>query len=552
MTSKKTQDYTWDMEGPNKDEFSLNDTNRKQMRDLLNTTGPGFCLAKWTQVTMHLGNGLTHSCHHPGAHKIPLNELAENPSALHNTNFKKERRKEMLNGQRPKECDFCWRVEDNGEISDRVLKSLPGFSLPHHDKISQLTGDEDIYPTYVEVSFSRVCNFACAYCGPPFSSKWEQEVKQHGPYNIFNHIYNPIKDEEKHYNNNEHNPYIEAFWEWFPEAFKHMHTFRITGGEPLLSKDTFKVLDFLIENPNPNLNFAINSNACPPGDLWDTFIAKVKTLTENGCVKRFELYTSAEATGAQNDFIRDGMNWDLFVKNVERFLNETQGTKVVFMCAFNVLSASTFKPLLEWILELKQRFSYQGFFNWLEEEGYNRSVPNSRTFAERKERSYGVHNRIAVDVPYLRHPQFLDANILSKEMIEKYLIPAIDFMYDNLGHGEWYITQKFDDHECLKLKRNVIGCILKAKQVDDDGLTTNGEIRQNRAKFAYFMKAYGKRRGKDFHEVFPEYADFYNLCMQEYYKMHHIKDKEDPNFEIGIDAAAEYAKKMKSNDTNAE
>lgn len=526
------KDYQWDMEGPDKDEYSLNDTNRKQMRELLNKTGKGFCLAKWTQVTMHLGNGLTHSCHHPGAHSIPLDELKKNPSALHNTEFKKERRKEMLNGQRPKECDFCWRVEDNGEISDRVLKSLPSFSIPHHDKISKLDGDEDIFPTYVEVSFGRTCNFACAYCGPPFSSKWEQEVKKHGPYDVFNHIYNPIKEHEVHIPNNEYNPYIEAFWKWFPEAYKHMHTFRITGGEPLLIKDTFKVIDFLIENPNPNLSFAINSNGCPPGKLWDQFINKIKILTDNKCVKRFELYTSAEATGPQNDFIRDGMDWNLFVKNIERFLKETNGTKVVFMCAFNVLSASTFKPLLEWILDLKQRFSYHGFFNWLEEEGYNRSVGNSRTFAQRKNLANGVHNRVAVDIPYLRHPQFLDANILSKEMIEKYLIPAIDFMYDNIGHGEWYITQKFDDHECLKLKRNVIGCILKAKQVGEDGLTTNKEIRLNRTKFAYFMKQYGKRRGKNFLQTFPEYTDFYNLCMAEYAKTYGA-EKTDFEFKTG-------------------
>ena len=79
-----------------------NDANRYVMRDLLNETGPGFCLAKWTQVTMHLGVGLTHSCHHPVAHKIPLEELKDNPGALHNTNHKKAARKEMLTGQRPK------------------------------------------------------------------------------------------------------------------------------------------------------------------------------------------------------------------------------------------------------------------------------------------------------------------------------------------------------------------------------------------------------------------------------------------------------------------
>ena len=76
----------------------INQANPTEMKQRLNKVGPGFCLAKWTQVTIHLCNGLTHSCHHPGAHKIPLDELKKNPSALHNTLFKKERRKEMLTG----------------------------------------------------------------------------------------------------------------------------------------------------------------------------------------------------------------------------------------------------------------------------------------------------------------------------------------------------------------------------------------------------------------------------------------------------------------------
>ena len=522
MEKKNYKDYEWEFVGANGEELALNGHNREQMKELLNQTGKGFCLAKWTQVTMHLGNGLTHSCHHPGAHKIPLEELKENPSALHNTKFKKERRKEMLSGKRPEECDFCWRVEDNGEISDRVLKSLPTWSSPHHDKISKLNGDEDVYPTYVEVSFGRTCNFACSYCGPPFSSKWEQDVKENGPYNVLEFFYNPIKKDEVHIPHNQHNPYIEAFWKWFPEAYKHMHTFRITGGEPLLIKDTFKVIDFLIENPNPNLHFAINSNGCPPGDIWDKFIEKIKILTDNNCVAKFELFTSAEATGDRCDYIRDGMDYNLFVKNIERFLEETSNTKVIFMCTFNILSISTFKDLLEWILSLKRRFSYQGLFGWLEEEGYTRKDSDTHDdFAERGKKNKRTHNRVAVDVPYLRHPQFLDANICTKELINDYLIPAVDFMYNNLGNGEWYITQNFDDHECLKLKRNTIGCIIKAKNIDPkDGLSSNSQISRTRAKFAKFVQEYDQRRGKNFLETFPEYEEFYEICLKEYQKQY--------------------------------
>jgi len=219
--------------------------DNQETKDFLNNVGCGFCLAKWTQVTIHLASGLTHSCHHVGAHKIPLEELKDNPSALHNTKEKKMRRKEMLAGKRPDECDYCWRIEDNtNEFSDRILKSASNWSQIDKDIISTSTGDEDIYPRAVEVSFSNVCNFKCAYCGPAFSSKWTEEIKAEGPYKLHQKPYNAIKTHEVPIPEREENPYIEAFWKWFPEAVTHMHTFRITGGEPLLSKHTFKVVDY--------------------------------------------------------------------------------------------------------------------------------------------------------------------------------------------------------------------------------------------------------------------------------------------------------------------
>ena len=67
----------------------------------LDAVGPGMCLAKWTQVTLSLQVGHNHSCHHPRTHAISPQEIARNPSALHNTRYKKLRRKEMLSGARP-------------------------------------------------------------------------------------------------------------------------------------------------------------------------------------------------------------------------------------------------------------------------------------------------------------------------------------------------------------------------------------------------------------------------------------------------------------------
>ena len=83
----------------------------EKVREDLNKVSKGFCLAKWNQVSILLQTGQTHSCHHPVPHYIPLEEIKENPSALHNTKFKKLQRKTMLEGGRPKECDYCWNVE---------------------------------------------------------------------------------------------------------------------------------------------------------------------------------------------------------------------------------------------------------------------------------------------------------------------------------------------------------------------------------------------------------------------------------------------------------
>ena len=99
--------------------------NTKKVIDSISTS---FCAAKWYNVSIWLGNGRTASCHHPLAHSIPKGELLENKTALHNTKFKKEQRKLMLNGERPAECSYCWRVEDasekdSGIFSDRVYQT---------------------------------------------------------------------------------------------------------------------------------------------------------------------------------------------------------------------------------------------------------------------------------------------------------------------------------------------------------------------------------------------------------------------------------------------
>jgi hypothetical protein len=110
---------------------------QKRIKDIKirieNEAGPTFCLAKWHHVTMYLQSGATHSCYHPRPHKIPLNELQDNPSALHNTNEKKQERKLMLEGGKPEGCQYCWNIEAMGLIISATVTFVIVLSLPKND-----------------------------------------------------------------------------------------------------------------------------------------------------------------------------------------------------------------------------------------------------------------------------------------------------------------------------------------------------------------------------------------------------------------------------------
>ena len=171
----------------------------RDMRDRLNAVSPTLCLAKWQQVSLHLPQGLTQSCYHPPTHKIPVELLKTQPSALHNTPQKKQERKMMLEGKRPEGCSYCWKVEDapsddvKGHLSDRHYRSSEWWNAPTFEEVTNNTFDYDVTPRYVEVNFNQACNFKCMYCSPHLSTSWEDEVKKYGGYKLEgNYIHNDI------------------------------------------------------------------------------------------------------------------------------------------------------------------------------------------------------------------------------------------------------------------------------------------------------------------------------------------------------------------------
>jgi organic radical activating enzyme len=431
----------------------------KQTQQLLNTVSPTLCLAKWQQVTIHLQNGHTHSCHHPQTHKIPLEELKDNPSALHNTKYKKEQRKLMLEGKRPIECHYCWTVEDaEGEhYSDRIKKSAnKTWAEPYFNEVKLNAFDYDVIPKQIEVSFGNVCNMKCLYCGPVFSSEWQSEIKHHGAYptqDRYNNLEWIAETERTPYLNRERNPYVDAWWKWWPEIKDKLKILRITGGEPLLNHNTQKLLNDIQQNPLPELKLEINSNLAIVDKLLKDFVIQLKVLVQENKIKDFRMYTSCDTQGKHAEYIREGLVYSRWLANCEYVLQNDIPVHV--MITANSLCIDHFYNFMQDLYKLKEKYNL----------------------------TYGVS--------LLNNPSFLDVRNLPKT-------------------GYW--TAKFNNvlayvSENKFTNSNELNYITRLRNYYMNGKLTEEQLKKNKSDLRKFVREIDRRRNKNFTNTFITFVN---------------------------------------------
>lgn len=441
-----------------------------------NEVGPTFCLAKWHHVTMYLQTGETHSCYHPKPHKIPLSEIAADPSALHNTQEKKLERKLMLEGGKPVGCTYCWNIEDMGPdyVSDRHIRNASIFTEDRYKECATGSWDQNISPQYIEINFGNECNFKCGYCHPKYSSRFYNEIKEFGPVTTVSNHRCDI-DWMKLYQREDENPYVDAFWKWWPELRKTLTIMRVTGGEPLMHQSTWQLFDTLDKEPLPHLELNINSNMGAKHSLVQKLTKNVSKLIAGNKIKSFKLFTSLDTWGPRAEYIRTGLDLNLWEKNFHTYLTETD-SPVTFMITFNLLSVTTFKSLLEKILDWRKQYKSSG-------------KPSDQ------------QHRIRFDTPYLRDPLQYDMNILPKKEFMPYMYESLKFIEDNVDNDS---TDKFTTIEYEKFKRVVD--YMEITTYSDEKLITG------RRDFYNWFSALDSRRDTNMLSVFPEMSDFCQLC----------------------------------------
>lgn len=212
----------------------------------------------------------------------------------------------MIADIKPSSCQACHRLEEGKKSFDIVSSRLYYLKALKDVPMSTYRDLDGFDLRHVDVRWQNTCNFACVYCGPVFSSKWEQELGLK--------VDRPDKDKKK-----ELKQYI------FDNA-DNLKNVYLAGGEPLLMTENEEFLQRLLD-ANPDVSLRINTN-----------LSKTRTKIFDLIMRFKDVHwtVSVESMSARFEYIRWGGTWDDFCDNLDAI--SANGHKVSFNMLWFILN----------------------------------------------------------------------------------------------------------------------------------------------------------------------------------------------------------------------
>jgi len=275
--------------------------------------------------------------------------------------------------------------------------------------------------------------------------------------NHFTHTH----DSSQLYKFGETNPYVEAFFDWWErDLHKTLQELRITGGEPLMSGYTWKLIEWFKTNQGRSTTrLAINSNLGIEMSKMKEFATAIVTLP------KVDLYTSMEATFKQAEYIRDGLDYDQWLNNVLSLLEGRFVGAVHVMSTINALCLDSLVDHLDMMLTLKQRYG---------------------------------RDQLNFTLNILRFPSFQSALVLPDKIRNRYRLKLEAWLFHNQENPCLH------EHEVNHVQR-LIDYLDVVKTPHSEAF----EMPKLLNDFRQFYTQYDQRRNKNFDKSFPELSEWY-------------------------------------------
>lgn len=289
-----------------------------------------YCPLPWIHLGTHPHGGVTPCCisdHTAGKNRarnytehgdqfFNLNDQDINTHM--NSDYFKELRLQMLQGEKPAACMRCYDEELKGVTSKRQteINNYPNEDYFKAARITQQDGEIPLDLRFVELRLGNVCNVKCRTCNPASSSRWRKEYDIiASDLSFINHGYTWL--------NHEHDfqwPEYDHFYDDLYECAPNMEVLYINGGEPTLIEAHWRYLEKLVvsgRSKNITLWYNINMTNLPERaiPLWQEF-------------KEARICPSIDDLEVRNHFIRYPTKWDSVTENLEKLLSADLNVRI--------------------------------------------------------------------------------------------------------------------------------------------------------------------------------------------------------------------------------
>ena len=282
----------------------------------------------------------------------PIGFIQDAPLEYHwNGETMQRIRRQVLRGERPKECEPCFALEDQGVESLRmrhIAGKIPEARINlYPDALSKMQHDFTMpfeIPT-MELKLNNLCNLKCRMCHPMDSTSWNDWDQVEEFYERDNNIMFHIVNEH----NLKNKPFLDKFQdnpEWWASLEKNLPHFRrveFAGGEPLMDPQHYRILDMLQPYADQiEIKYATNLSMLGKGErtVWN-YWPKFKSVAVN---------VSIDGMGDTYEYIRGNAKWNTLVDNIKQIQTMSNISRIVGAVTVQVSNALQLADMVEYFL----------------------------------------------------------------------------------------------------------------------------------------------------------------------------------------------------------
>ena len=292
------------------------------------------CISPWYELRID-ANGALRCCH-----SIRQSQAEQtNLSFLDWFNHVNDTRTNIINGVESAGCSACYYDEKNNLISHRMQRNIQAAvysgnyfseSLQQSPAYKRMNGNQIIYPAFMHITLSNLCNLKCRMCFPGLSSQLTDAYKK---INWLDKETPTLIDWTIDDNK----------WNEFLELVQHnnqLMSLHFMGGEPLYHKRFYEFIDWCIDNNKTDFHLTFVTNGT---------IYKEELFDKLQHFKSVQIEISIENLHITNNYIRMGSDFRLVQENILKFINKK--TYVVLRTVPQALSIGNYDTIIDFALE---------------------------------------------------------------------------------------------------------------------------------------------------------------------------------------------------------